>query len=43
LSVTCSSVSSWAIHRMLKNMDDDGIVKDAAKKGVVNLISRWMK
>jgi hypothetical protein len=31
------------VRKMARSFDSDGAVKDAAKKGVVNLIGRWLK
>jgi hypothetical protein len=33
----------WAISHWVKKLDDDGAVRSAAKQGLINVITRWMK
>lgn len=33
----------WAIRTLLGDIDKDGVVKERARTGLVNLISRWLK
>jgi hypothetical protein len=33
----------WAISHWVKKLDDDGAVRSAAKQGLINMVSRWMK
>ena len=34
---------AWGTARMFKKFDSGGAVKGAARKGVVNLIGKWLK
>jgi hypothetical protein len=37
------SLGMLAIRRIFAKFDNDGAVKGAAKKGIVNIITRWLK
>lgn len=37
------AIGGWCIQRWLKKIDTDGSVKDAARKGVINQIGKWLK
>lgn len=36
-------LGSWGLRKFFKQFDADGSVHAAARKGVVNLIGRWLK
>ena len=37
------AIGLGAVGRLFKKFDTGGQVQDAAKKGIINVISRWLK
>lgn len=36
-------LAMYGFKKLMRDVDTDGTVKDAARKGIVNIISRWLK